>query len=266
MIILNIILLSLLGTYTIICLFFFFMQKKMVFKPTKETLQTPKDLKMDFSEHWILSEGQKLHTWLIPYSHSDKWLIFFHGNKGNISSRLDTIEILHHFGFNCCIFDYRGYGQSEGLPSEENCYQDAREIVYFLEKYTGLNHRDFVYFGRSMGGAVSSDVAVDLPPEKLILESTFTSLPDLSSYLYPYLPLRFLCSIKFETINKVESIDCPVHHIHSPEDELIPFFMGEKLRQKTKAKEVYQIYGNHGEGYADNIPLYQEILNQIFIK
>ncbi len=241
-----------------ISLFLFFLQNKMVFHPLSEISTLPSDIGLDFQDlHLNTSDSISINAWFVPVYGSLKTILFCHGNAGNISHRLDSINIFHKLGYNVLIFDYRGYGKSEGNPSEKGTYLDG-DVAYEHLLKKGIAERDIVIFGRSLGGAVAADLASRKKPAGLILESTFTSISDMAATFYPFLPTKLLCKIKYNTIAKVKKIQCPTLIIHSPRDEIIPFQMGQKLYETaSQPKYFLEIRGSHNDGYVDSGELYE---------
>jgi hypothetical protein len=176
--------------------------------------------------------------------------LFLHGNAGNISHRLEMLKIVHQLGLNCFMLDYRGYGQSQGSPSEQGLYTDAEAAWNWLVQEKGLSSRDIICWGRSLGGAVAAYVARDKNPGALIIESSFTSLPELGQKLYPFLPVKMISRMSFSTTQYIKYMSCPVLVVHSPEDEIVPFAFGEELYRSAKEpREFLQIQGGHNEGF-----------------
>ncbi|HPN84655.1 MAG TPA: alpha/beta hydrolase, partial [Victivallales bacterium] len=174
------------------------------------------------------------------------------------SDRLHSIQVFNKMRCNVLIFDYRGYGRSEGSPSEKGTYLDADAAYDYLMK-KGIPEKEIIIFGRSLGGAVAVDLASRNNPSALIIESTFSSIPDMAAKLYPFLPARLLCVIKYDSLMKIEKIKCPLLVVHSPHDEIIPFEMGRKIYEKAKEpKRFLEIIGSHNEGYIDSGNLYED--------
>lgn len=148
---------------------------------------------------------------------------FLHGNAGNISHRLDSLRIFHGLGLDVLILDYRGYGRSEGRPSEEGTYRDARAASRYLVEARGVAPERIVVFGRSIGAAIAAALAVEQRPAALILESGFTSVPDLAADLYPWLPARRLARLHYDTRARLPHVTVPVLIVHSRDDEIISF-------------------------------------------
>jgi pimeloyl-ACP methyl ester carboxylesterase len=131
----------------------YLLQPRMVFFPDDRLMATPADWGLVYEEVWLESEdGVRLHGWYLPHPGSGRVLLFFHGNAGNISHRRASVEIFHRLGLNLLIFDYRGYGLSQGRPSEQGLYRDAATVWRYLTRERGFRERDILIFGRSLGG------------------------------------------------------------------------------------------------------------------
>jgi fermentation-respiration switch protein FrsA (DUF1100 family) len=163
---------------------------------------------------------------------------------------LDSIRIFHDLKLAVFIFDYRGYGQSEGRPSEPGLQRDALAAWQFLTAEHGVAPEKIVLFGRSLGAAVAAWLATQKPPGALIVESAFTSVPDMAAELYWWLPARWLARFEHATRDYVAQVRCPVLVVHSPEDEIIPFRHGEAIFAAAHApKEMLRLRGGHNEGF-----------------
>ena len=153
---------------------------------------TPINVGMDYQDVSIeTTDGVTLHGWFIE-GRSSQVLLFFHGNAGNISHRLDSIRQFRDLGLSVLIIDYRGYGQSEGRTTERGIYRDADAAWRYLIDVRGIVASDIVIFGRSLGASAASWLAAQHQPLALIVESSFTSVPDIAQDLYPWLPARWL--------------------------------------------------------------------------
>lgn len=248
------------GAYVIfsICLFLF--QSSYIYYPEHTLLADPGSIGLDFENiDFVTRDGVKLSGWFIPSDTARAVILFCHGNAGNISHRLDSIRIFNQLGLDIFIFDYRGYGKSEGKPTEQGTYEDAEAAWQYLVEIRKVNPRRVIVFGRSLGGAVASWLAQGHTPGALILESTFTSLPDIAAALYPYLPVRLLLRFKYNTAEYLGGLDCPVLIVHSRDDEIMPFSHGRQLFETAREpKRFLEISGTHNEGFITSGKHYKE--------
>ncbi|MGB4208609.1 MAG: alpha/beta hydrolase [Thermovirgaceae bacterium] len=237
--------------YGAFCAGIYCLQDKMIYQPWGEITATPSRVGLGFENiSFEASDGVRLHGWFIPAADpSGRALLFFHGNAGNISHRLESIMIFHDLGLDVLIFDYRGYGKSEGRPSEEGLYRDGRAAFDFLVE-RGYTRDRVVVFGRSLGGAVAARVALEKSPGALVLESSFTSLADMAKKVARFFPVRRLLKSEYPTESILGGIRCPVLVVHSRDDEIIPFSHGEKLYEAvTGPKDFLEIRGDHNGGF-----------------
>ena len=212
------------------------------------------------------SGGTRLHGWYIPHSNSDRVLLFFHGNAGNISHRGESIAIFHRLGLNVFIIDYRGYGQSEGNPSETGLYDDARTAWQYLTGTKGFDKKDIIIFGRSLGGAVATNLAAEVQPGALIAESVFSSAKDMAAAAFPVIsyivPLRF----QFNSEERIQQVTSPLLVLHSPEDEIIPYRLGEKVFQAANEPKTFvKMQGDHNSGFLISQPDYEQALEKFLL-
>jgi hypothetical protein len=177
-------------------------------------------------------------------------VLFCHGNAGNISHRLDSIRLLHSLGLQVLIFDYRGYGHSEGAASEKGSYRDADAAWRYLVDVRGLPADRIILFGRSLGAAVAADLASRTRPAAVIMESAFTSVPDMAAGIYPWLPVRLLSRYRYDNLDKITRISAPLLLVHSRQDEIIPFAHGERLFERAREpKQFLEINGGHNDAF-----------------
>ena len=198
----------------------------------------------------ITEDGIRLDAWYVPAREARGTVLFFHGNAGNISHRLDSLRVFNQLGLSTLIFDYRGYGRSEGKVSEQGIYRDAEAAWRHLTGERGIPAAEIVLFGRSLGAAVAASVASRHRPGALIIESGFVSVPDMAAELYPWLPARWLARIGFPTGDFLKSVSCPVLVVHSRDDEVIPFGHGLRLFEIAREpKQLLELRGGHNDGF-----------------
>jgi hypothetical protein len=253
--------------YGALILLLFFTQSRLLYYPdipSRQILFTPDQAGLSYETVEIVTEdGVKLHGWFLPAEKARGTLLFFHGNAGNISHRLDSLKIFHELNLEVLIFDYRGYGRSEGEPTEKGTYRDAEAAWRYLTEQRGIPARNILFFGRSLGAAIAARMASRKEAIGLILESAFTSVPDMAANLYPFLPARWLARFRYDTRAYLGSVSAPVLVVHSREDEIIPFENGRKLFTAAKGpKQFLELHGGHNEGFLVNLDTYQEGLDE----
>lgn len=229
-------------------------QPHLVYFPTRELVADPAAVGLKYEDVRLETEdGVRLHGWFVPARQARATLLFLHGNAGNISHRLDSLRIFHGLGVDVLIIDYRGYGQSDGRPSEEGTYRDARAAWRHLVQARGAPPERIVVFGRSIGAAIAAALAVEHRPGALILESGFTSIPDLGADLYPWLPARWLARLHYDTRARLPRVAAPVLIVHSRDDEIIPFAHAEALYAAAREpKSLLVLRGSHNAGFMES--------------
>lgn len=215
-----------------------YFERNMIFYPTStgrwdlERLPRPAGAPAALIEDVFFEadDGVKLHGWYAtdPNAATERVLLYFHGNAGNLSDRYEFVLGLLTLPARVFVIDYRGYGRSEGSPSEAGLYRDAEAAWRYLTTQRGHVPEDVVLFGKSLGGAPATYLAEKVPAAGLIAQSTFTSIPDVAGFHFPIVP-RFLISTKMASVRRIEKAKMPKLIVHSPADEVIPFKLGRRL-------------------------------------
>lgn len=248
--------------YVLACALLFACQNRLMHLPDDEIVADPGHADLAYERVAIdTRDGLRLDGWLVPAQEPRGALLFFHGNAGNISHRIESLRIFHELGLTTLIVDYRGYGRSEGSPTESGLYKDAEAALAFLRE-RGLRDREIVYFGRSLGGAVAAHLAARAPPGALILESTFTSAPDVAAEHFPIFPVRLLARLSYPAEDNIAEVDRPVLVIHSPDDEIVPYAHGRALRAAAPGPASFlEIEGDHNTGFLHSRQRYTDGLD-----
>ncbi|MGO9109388.1 MAG: alpha/beta hydrolase [Thermoguttaceae bacterium] len=181
-------------------------------------------------EAWFsAADGTKIHGWYAPHEKPRAVVLFCHGNAGNITHRADIVRALNdRVGVAVLVFDYRGFGKSEGKPNEPGVLADARAARSWLAQKTGVSENRIVLMGESLGGAVAVDLATD-GARALILENTFSSMPDVAAFHYPWAPVRLLMRTQFNSAAKIRSYHGPLFQSHGDHDSIIPLQFAKRL-------------------------------------
>jgi fermentation-respiration switch protein FrsA (DUF1100 family) len=242
-----------LACYLLLVLVVYLMQARMLYLPgipARSLDGSPADIGAEFSDVSIsTADGVKLHGWYVPGS-SDRVLIFFHGNAGNVSHRLESIRQFLQLGLSVLIIDYRGYGQSEGRTTEQGIYRDAEAAWKYLTELENTPAERSIVFGRSMGASAAAYLAATQRPLALIIESSFTSVPDIASEYYPWLPVRWLSRLRHSAEDFVRQAESPVLVIHSRDDEIVPIHHGKAIYAAAREpKSFVEIRGTHNDGF-----------------
>ena len=262
---------SIMGTLTSVLValallngFMYLAQPGMIFFPYAALEATPTDWGLDYEDvRFRTTDGLDLHGWFVPHAGSRRVLLFFHGNAGNISHRGESVAVFHRLGLNVFIVDYRGYGASEGKPSESGLYRDARAAWRHLTEARGFAPSDIVIFGRSLGGTVAARLASEERPGALVLESSFSSAKDAAHEIFPLLSRLVVLRFELDAARYVRRAQCPVLVLHSPDDEIIPYRLGRKLFEAAPTpKHFVDLRGGHNEGFLLSQPGYERTLGE----
>jgi|YelNatPaOPRAMG01_1025707.scaffolds.fasta_scaffold00811_19 fermentation-respiration switch protein FrsA (DUF1100 family) len=223
-----------------------FSEKGVVFFPDPHLIGSPADFGLAYEDAWFTAaDGVKLHGWWLPKADAPV-LLWFHGNAGNISHRLENIKLLvDEVGVGVFIFDYREYGWSQGSISREGTCKDAAAAYRYLTETRGISGLDIILFGRSLGTALATDVALKGPSRALILESAFTNSQEMAKLLAPFL-FDWRPGVPYDNLGRIGYVSVPVLIIHGTDDELIPVDMARRVfTAASEPKELYLIPGAH---------------------
>lgn len=225
-----------------------YLESDGVFFPVKTITQTPAALKLEFEDVYIdTPDGKRINAWFVHGQTGGATILYAHGNGGNMSDRLMKVKFFHDLGFSVMLFDYRGYGNSTGFPSEEGIYTDGLAAYDYLVTRKVIDKNRIILYGGSLGGIVAVDTASKRPCAALIVDSSITSAKEVAKAYYPYLP-AFMTRLKFDSITKIKAIKAPKLIIHSPADHTIPYAMGVKLFEAAGEPKVFiKATGDHDE-------------------
>jgi len=250
---------AVLGLYLALVTLVYLGQSRLLYLPDaagRGLVATPGTIGLDYEDvHLSTEDGVPLHGWLVPAPQPisgspGATLLFFHGNAGNISHRLDSLRIFADLGLDVFILDYRGYGLSGGDPTERGTYRDATAAWRWLTEVRGLDPGRIVVFGRSLGAAVALELATRVEPAGVILESAFISVPELGAEMYPWLPVRLLARYRYDNLGRIASLRAPLLVVHSRGDEIVPFRHGQALFDAAPPpKRFLELQGGHNDGF-----------------
>ena len=231
-----------LGLVVVAFVFWSQLEKRYIFFPSSVIEQTPAEVGVEYEEVFFTTgDGVKLHGWFLPGTGDVTWL-WFHGNGGNISHRVDELAIFNHrLGVNQFIFDYRGYGRSPGTPSEKGTYQDSRAALDYLLSRTDVAPDKIVYFGRSLGAAVAVELAANREPLALVLVAPFSSIADMTKVAFPYTPFHLLVRGRYDSVSRIKAVHRPVLIFHGDQDATVPLYQGQKLFEAANEPKRFQL-------------------------
>ncbi|WP_024803929.1 alpha/beta hydrolase [Nocardia sp. BMG51109] len=221
----------------------------LTFLPERRIAVTPARLDVEYEDlYFTAADGVRVNGWFVRAAEPVGHILFAHGNAGNIGDRTPVLALLAAAGLDVLVFDYRGYGRSEGRPSEAGCYLDARAAREALLGRPGVDPDRVLYLGKSLGGGVAIELATEFPPAGLILMSTFTGLRDAARAVYPFLP-KPLVPNAFPSLRRLRTLHTPTLVMHGDSDELLPVEMGRALHAAAPEPKALKIYpgGRHND-------------------
>jgi fermentation-respiration switch protein FrsA (DUF1100 family) len=225
-------------------------QDELVYRPSRRVEQDPSAVGLPFEAVTLATrDGERLGAWWIAPPAMRGAVVVSHGNGGNIDHRLHLARAFHDLGLATLLYDYRGYGASTGTPGERGTYLDAEAAYDHVAGARAVRAERIVAFGESLGGAVAIELARRRAVAAVVVEDTFSSLPDLAAEQYPWLPVRALARHRYDSLSKVAELGVPLLVIHSPEDELIAEAHGRRLYERARAPKRYLATGGrHNDG------------------
>jgi len=218
-----------------------FLRDHFLFRPRREVEGTPADVGLVHEDVFLATaDGPRIHAWWIPHEEAALSLLWFHGNAGNVGHRLGEAEQLHALGVNTLLVDYRGYGRSEGKPSEAGLYRDADAALAWLEEERGLARSRIVLYGRSLGAAVAADLAArESGLAGLVVVTPFTSLRDVAPRSVRFPGVRWLAGKGFDVERRIAEVDLPVLVVQGGADTLTPPEMGRRIHAAAPEPKTY---------------------------
>jgi len=246
-------------------------EKRMVSLPADRAVQAPSPF---FKLHeravrYASGDGTALAAWVIPAAARDSsgmWLLICHGNYGNIGygERPEFYAFARDIGLNLFAFDYRGFGDSGGVPDEAGLYEDAMASWRYLTDSLHVPPSHIVVFGHSLGSGVATELATHVDAAALVLEGAYTSVTDIGAELYPLLPVRLLSTQHFPSLSRIASVREPKLFLHSPEDDVIPYAHSERLlAAAAPPKSLVAVRGGHMEAYSMDKSVYFGALSKL---
>jgi fermentation-respiration switch protein FrsA (DUF1100 family) len=234
------------------------LENAMIFIPSRTMTAHPGSFGLPFERLWLdPGDGPRVRAWWIPSARDGApVMLCFHGNGGNLSNRVDKMKIFHDLGAAQLWIDWRGYGESSGAPSEAGLYRDALAAWRQAVRVRGVPASRLVLYGESLGNGASIDLATKVPAAGLIVDSGFSSIPDMAKTILPWMP-AFLIRARFDNLGKLPRARLPSLFLHSREDEIVPY---EQARRNYAAaadpRGFTDLKGTHNDGFLDSQPAY----------
>ena len=247
-----------------------FFEWKRLYHPHREIMRTPGAEGLAFENLTLVTEDDhRLHGWWIPHPGARVTVLICHGNTGNIGDCVDRVLDLHRMGAQVLIFDYRGYGRSRGITSERGMYLDTAAAYEWIRttQYGDADQPPIILYGHSIGGGPATKTAVDKSVAGLILESTFTSIRELSRCVYPVIPawLTHFITQRFDTLSRIADVRAPILIAAGTDDTLVPYAMGRRLYETAnEPKQFCGLVGDHLDSGWRSTPAYENAV-RLFI-
>lgn len=244
----------------------FIFQNSFIFFPSQAVDITPGYYSMQYEDHFFQTEdGVNLHGWWIEHPDASGTVILSHGNAGNISHRISLVQMMKGLNVNFFLYDYRGYGKSEGKPDEAGLYLDGLAAYHFVRESKGINPGEIILFGRSIGGAVAAENAVKSEIGGLVIEAAFSDVRSLMRQLFPIVP-TFLAKYDFPVSEYLKEITVPVMIMHSHQDDIIPYSHGVKNYESANSPKWFiELQGGHNDSFMVSETIYLAAWHQFLL-
>lgn len=228
-----------------------FSENALLFHPSRYPSGNWRPQGLAFEDAWFAAaDGTRLHGWYVPCDQPRAVILFSHGNGGSIADRAGVFRTLHdRMHSSLLAYDYRGYGRSEGVPTEQGILADARAARKWLAERAGIAEGRIVMMGESLGGGVAVDLAAADGARGLVLENTFSSLPDVAAAHFPWLPVRLLMRAQLNSAAKIPNYHGPLLQVHGDRDQIVPFVSGKKLFAAANEPKQFVVVpgGDHND-------------------
>src|SRR5579875_638177 len=239
-----------------VIVYYMHVERSIVYQPSKVFFAARPDEQVPFSPISLTTADHiKLSGWRIDNCNkgpaSQYWILFFHGNSGNVSGSRRWYQVFCRLGFRTLAIDYRGYGNSQGIPSERGFYADARAAFGYLTDVEHVPPDRVIVYGHSLGAAVAVDVAAEMRPAALVIEGALLSIPARGQELYPFLPVKLIAQNRFDAAARIPAVTCPILVLHASGDTVAPLYHSRTLFELAREpKKFIELEGNHGSAIA----------------
>ncbi|NUM52908.1 MAG: alpha/beta hydrolase [Candidatus Hydrogenedentes bacterium] len=243
------------------CVLLWAFQESLIFPASKQVWRTPADPPFGWTyERITLNIGNdRTDAWYIPVENPEGVILLSHGNGGNIADRIEHYAMLRDLRYDIFTYDYGGYGNSTGRPSEKRCYADIRAAWNYLTKSRGVSEKRIVLYGESLGGGATCELATEVKPRAVVLQCTFLSVSKIAKEVFPIVPVNLLLKHRFDNESKIGNISVPKLFIHSQADTIIPYKHGRRLFDlATEPKMFLDLRGDHNDCIFTSEQTYRE--------
>ena len=217
--------------YLIVLIFLFFFQRNLMYHPD-ENNYSGDNLEVNIEKVNVkTTDNINLLGWFHNKNlKSYKTIVYFHGNAGTLENRIHKLNHFKDMDVNFLIISWRGFSGNSGKPSEQGLYKDGKGTIDWLKKM-GLAEKDIILYGESLGTGIATEIAQNNNCAGLVLETPFTSMIEAAKKFYPYIPVALLLKDKYDNQNKIKNINIPVLVMHGEVDQIVPFWMGQKIHE-----------------------------------
>ncbi len=243
--------------------YLYFYQRSILYLPVKE-MAGPKNYGIYNAELINLktSDNVNIIGWYISPKHNQPVMLYLHGNAGNLGDRVEKLQAYLNQGFGMLAVSWRGYGGSEGSPTEDGLYNDARSAIKYLTD-SGIGLKDIFFYGESLGSGVAVQMATEFSARALVLEAPYTSISNKAADLYPYIPVRALLKDHFSSIDKIGSVHIPVLIFHGYLDKVMPISHGRRMLEaanEPKEARFFEQVGHTDFDFAETARMTHEFV------
>jgi fermentation-respiration switch protein FrsA (DUF1100 family) len=242
------------------------LNRMLLYHPDPDLRASPQSVGFAFEDLKLAStKDVDIEGWYVPGTDTQPVVLLCHGNGGNMSHRLDKLKLLRQAGAGVMMFDYRGYGRSEGTPTEANTYADG-EAAYAWLRAHGVPDSRIVLYGESLGAGVAVELATRHPAASgLVVDSGFTSTLAMGKKIFPHLPVSWLVRYRYDNLSKIPKVKSPLLVLHSPQDDIVPYAMGRALFDAAPQPKTFaEMRGSHNDGFLKSAPEYVAALKAFF--
>ena len=224
-----------LGLYFLVCILMYINQRNFIYFPGINNYIKYEKINKNNEVIYLKNKNKRLKSWFSNIRANKPIILFFHGNAGDLENRTYKANAFNDIGYNYLFISYRGFNGNDGSPTEENIYADAQFAYNWLLK-NGFDENLIIIYGESLGTGVGVEISKNNNPKGLILESPFTSIVEMGKRKFPFLPVQLILKDKYDNLEKISLIKCPVLYLHGKSDNLVPKYMSDILIERTQTR------------------------------